>query len=297
MLNYLKQFDSIKDYLPNKQTRMSLKFYHQYAPTISGKSAVSIYEIYDNQQIIGYSIWLKRPELKANYFAFQTNTKSVYQRYQHWVSSQNRRVVLVTTGGFTNRRRQPEGLTVEKGRIVNAVTLPERHGLVIVSKGGLRVLNLKRNAFTLPLSSNNTTRAINPLNSLMDFSALIKWSIKNDATLFQTQLLAYSDQLLIDKSKARINPRERRILALVRDQNNCVHHIIFHIERNYNLADIADNIFQLLKTRVKKIEAILNLDVGSYNILHVYDENRNQLKDITGPVHINNATNLIVYTK
>ena len=296
IVNYLKNVDYLKNYIKLAETKLTLRTYRQYYPR-NGQHDVNIFQIYDQNRLIGYSIWLKRPALKSNYFAYRTKRESVYHRYLKWKNKIPGRVVLVTTGGFTNQHKQPEGLTVEHGKVVNAVILPERHGLVIVSKEGLRVANLKRGSFTLPITSTKATKPLNPLNSLMDFSEMMKWCIKNDATLFQTQLLAYSNRLLIDKTKARKNPRERRILALITDRNNNVQHIIFHIEKNYNLADITEHIFELLQSRSNKIEAILNLDVGSYNILDVYDNRSNKLRAVTGPVSISKATNLIVYTR
>jgi hypothetical protein len=45
------------------------------------------------------------------------------------------------------------------------------------------------------------------------------------------------------------------------------------------------------------VEAILNLDVGTYNIMNVFDRNGQILNNIRGPVDISTATNLLVYTE
>ena len=69
------------------------------------------------------------------------------------------------------------------------------------------------------------------------------------------------------------------------------------IETSFNLATIADEIFGIIAIRNKKVEAIVNLDVGTYNILNVFDANNNMLQYIKGPVDISTATNLLVYTE
>ena len=251
--------------------------------------SVSMFNIKDASGPIGYCVWMQRPLIKANYYA-AGKVANKFHNFRKSKGPQN--IVLATTGGFTNSQRQPEGLTVDKGEIVNAVMLPERHGLVIVQNdGGIRVTNIRK-PFLLP----GIGYKIDPLNSLLHYSELINWCSKNKATLFQTQLLAYGDQQLIQLSKAANQLRERRLLVLVRElSNQTLHHVIVHITGNKNLAVITEEIFTMMKARKKKVEAILNLDVGSFDILHTYDTKGNLLTDIQGPVNINSATNLIIY--
>ncbi len=73
--------------------------------------------------------------------------------------------------------------------------------------------------------------------------------------------------------------------------------MLVDIAHPHNLAVIAKDLFDLLQSRGKKVEALLNLDVGSYNILEVYDQHGNTLPSPQRPVSLNNATNLIVYTR
>jgi len=111
-------------------------------------------------------------------------------------------------------------------------------------------------------------------------------------------LLAFSDRLLIDVGKAKGQLRERRILALTSDRRSgAVYHVIFDIPASYNLAVIAEHLFRLLTHRRHKIEALLNLDVGSYDILNVFDPSGNLLANPRGPVDLSRATNLIIYTR
>jgi hypothetical protein len=73
--------------------------------------------------------------------------------------------------------------------------------------------------------------------------------------------------------------------------------VILDIPTPHNLALIAKDIFDLFQSRKKKIEALLNLDVGSYNILNVFEQQGQLLSVPKGPVGMNKATNLIMYTR
>lgn len=279
---------------PSRNPVFKLKFRSNYG-NIPGtqESAINVMDIEHKttQQKIGQTVWMQRPYAKASYFAHQ-NVPGKYQQFKR-----NNKVILATTGGFTNVAGKPEGLTVENGTIVNAVIMHDRHGLVMVQKGGgIRIFNLKRSTFDLPLSSQKVKTIGNPLHSLVAYSELLDWCKTRKATLFQTQLLAYSDQMMISRSKAKTQLRERRLLVLFSDgQTHEVHHAIFNIEDSFNLAEIADEIFHIVSSRNKKVEAILNLDVGSYNILEVYNDSGRQV--LSAPVPVGNATNLIIYSR
>jgi hypothetical protein len=247
---------------------------------------VHIYTMKEYGQTMGRCIWMQRPHARATYFAY-LNINSKFNQL-----SNNKRLILATAGGYTNSKGQPEGLTVEDGNIVNATIMHDRHGLVIVEKsGGIRILNLKNRTFLLPYGG---PKILNPLDNLIAFSELLTWAKQKRATLFQTHLLAFSDSVLIHPTKVNTDLRERRILALVSDpKTKKVHHIIFDITQPHTLPDITNKIFALLKKRNMKVEGLLNLDVGSFNILEVYNPGGNLL--IQAPVPVDQATNLIVY--
>jgi hypothetical protein len=254
------------------------------------QEGVEIYAIREADKTVGYSIWMQDPSVKVAYFA----SGKAYSRYSSFAKNMgNSDCILATTGGFTNSQNQPEGLTIDDGKMVNAVLKPERHALVIVEKDGkMHVENLKK-GFLLP----QIQRQIDPLSSLRDYSALISWAKSSGATLFQTQLLAHNNQPLIEISKAPNQLRERRLLVMISDPNGTLHNVIFSINVNKNLAVITEEIFDVMKLRNKKVEAILNLDVGSYNILRVMDANGKEVGALRGPVSIYKATNLVVFYK
>jgi exopolysaccharide biosynthesis protein len=266
------------------KSRIKLKTF-----SANGRVDSNIFYLTIDNQRIGEIVWLQRPRYKAHYIA----KGNVYSKYKRYLKATHKRPRVVMTGGFTNSSRQPEGLTIENGTIVNAVLMPDRDGLVIIQKNGaIRVINLKSKSFLLP----NRRGKINPFNSIIDYAKLIKWSKSNRATFFQTQLLAFSDKMLIDKNVAKKTARERRLLALASNRKNSqVFHLVVNVKKGVSLATITEKTFDILKKRKFKVEAILNLDVGSFDIMEVYSlRGRRVLK---APISISNATNLLFYTQ
>ena len=251
---------------------------------------VEIYKILDAQKTnIGNCIWLNASQgAKMTYFA----SGKAYTRYSEFASKKGKsNIILATTGGFTNAEKQPEGLTIDNGRVVNAVLKPERHGIVIVEKSGnVRVENL-RNGISLP----NYGQKLYPLSTLRDFSILLSWFKNNGATVFQTQLLAYNNQPLIELSKAPNQLRERRLLAVVNDGGSTRHYVVVSVTANRNLAVVTEEVMDMMRKRGKNIEAVLNFDVGSYNILRVMDKTGKEISGLRGPIEIYKATNLVVF--
>jgi len=257
----------------------------------------NIYSISKEGKNIGQAIFLSRKIYKAYYIAKSYKNLTVYERYIRELKKNKKISKLVTSGGFSNFFKQPEGLTVEKGSIVNAILMPERHGLVLIQKdGGIRVVNLKRDGFTLPIGKNISSKKLSPLTNLIDYSYLISWMKKNNTTAFQTQLLSYSNKLLIDVNIAKNQIRERRFLVIAsKGKPFKVHHIIINIEKGVNLAVATKDVFDMIRYRKFKVEAILNLDVGTYNILEAYSDSGKMI--ISAPIPLYKATNLLYYTK
>ena len=72
--------------------------------------------------------------------------------------------------------------------------------------------------------------------------------------------------------------------------------MVFDITQAVRLDEPAVMLQELLSHRRLKVEALLNLDVGTYNILGVFDARRHLLPSPQGPVSVDRATNLLVYT-
>lgn len=261
----------------------------------SGHSGANIFRIVSkvNRQQIGHMVFLPRSRFRAKYYA----KAPVFQRFKQAVTNRsNGSAVLAMSGGFTNHQQQPEGLTVESGKVVNLGIMHDRDGLIILQRdGGIRVINLKRETIKLPKNGGGLITIQNPLSNILGYAQLLKWAKKNRSTVFQTQLLAFGNQMAIDQSKARYQLRERRFLGLISKENGEVEHLVINLPLNTGLYEAAQMIFDFTQARKFKLEALINLDVGSYNIMQVYTPNGRIFTRPAGKVSISQATNLITY--
>lgn len=235
----------------------------------------------------GHALWLRHGDSHAHYFA-QGN---VTGQLEHL--AQTSEVMVATAGGFTNYLKQPEGLTVEEGVIVNSVIQPDRDGLLMLTREfGVNALSLKEATLMLP----DSQVIENPLHSLTAYAQLTDWCRIHRATLFQTQLVVYHDQLLIDPDKAVKRFRERRLLALTTDlKTGESYHVLINVTEPHMLALLSAEVQAMLLERHQRIEALFNLDVGLYDILTVFDDRGVALDDIRGKSDSQIANSLIVY--
>lgn len=254
---------------------------------------IRIFSLKKDHSNIGHTIWLNRKsgKVKAKYFAHKDlhTSKSVYQKYSGWKGAKE--ILLVCSGAFTTKDYStPLGLTVDNGKIVNRNINKDMDGLVIVyATGGIVVSDIDEG--NLYLGSLN--KRIDPRN-FMDKQTLISWAEKEEATIFQTQLLAYKNNLRIP-SHAPKEEAERRLLVLAINPENEVEHIIFNIRREFYLYNISELVFNYLKAKNMNIVAMLNLDTGMYNILEVYDDDGDRENNVKGKENVSKATNLLTY--
>jgi hypothetical protein len=217
---------------------------------------MTIRRLYQGSREIGSTIWLRRglDKNKAKYFA----AGQVYPRYTAF----NEQIILVCAGAFTSGptagQSLPEGLTVDNGRIVNRDRDAKMDGLVIVyATGGIGVSDIGKDY--LSIEDNGTTRRLDLLQSA-DKTVFLNWAQRVQATVFQTQLLASSGGLRLNVPKAHKELRERRFLAIVRDnRTNEVIHVIIDVPIPFYLGELAQLVFQYLQTQTTVI-ALLNLD-------------------------------------
>lgn len=262
-----------------------------YKTGYKSEHLVEIFNLKDknSNRSIGHSVWMRAPRIKVQYFA-----SSAVNQFRSFKNQQH--VVLATTGGYTTNfggSKKPDGFTLENGKLINAVLLHDRHGLAVFSNNSVQAINLKANKIKLP----NGDILDSPFESLAAYSQLLKWCKENQATVFQTHLLASNDSILINPSKSSNAQRERRLLALFQDKKGNKVHAIFNITSSYDLASITQEIFNIIAKREFKVLGIMNLDTGSYDILNVFNERGNLWPTVRGPVDISVATNLIVYYK
>lgn len=257
-----------------------------YKTTWSGE--VQINTIKSNGNKIGQSIYLSRSSknIKAIYFAANKGNNSVYERYLNW--KPGRQIITCCAGAYlSGNYSTPLGLTIDGGQLVNRNVDSNMDGLVIVEKvGGVRISDLDQPNSIYLLSYN---QYVNPRNSSQK-QQFIDWAYKEDATVFQTNLLYYKNTPKIGYVSATA---ERRILALV-ENSKIVSHVIFNIEQSVSLTDIANEIFNLLRNKGLNVIAMINLDTGMCNAFELYDSNGQQLP-FRGSSDMSSLSNMIVY--
>ncbi|MEM1321551.1 MAG: hypothetical protein AAGG75_14940 [Bacteroidota bacterium] len=254
---------------------------------------VKIYELNSGHRHIGESIHLARrsQKVKAKYFAFE-NHDNVYERYQEW--KQNKKIILMCAGAFTSGdNSKPVGLTVDNGQIVNRNIENDMDGLVVVyATGGIVASDLEKEP---GIYLGSLKKKLNPLQS-RDRYEFLDWAEEEDATVFQTQLLVFKNDLRV-YTEGRTETASRRILALAQDQSGNLQHIVFNIRSEVFLYDISKEIYDHLQRENMKVIVMLNLDTGSYDILQVFDESGDRIQGIHGDRDIrpSKATNLVAY--
>lgn len=256
---------------------------------------MTIRNLFDGSQFIGHTIWFRRASnnIHAKFFA----SGDVYKRYLEFDRQPNERTLLVSVGGFTWRMQDsslaPDGLTIDNGSVVNRVMDPKMDGLVIVyPDGGIAVSDIKRDWLTVS-SGGNPLRL--DISTFSDRETFIQWAIANNATVFQTQLLASNKGILLDPCKARKEYRERRFLAIVKERNTGeVIHVIVDVPQSYYLGDLTSLVYYYLEASTD-VYGLYNIDVGDYDICKSWDPNGRLLDSCNGSKAISGATNLIVY--
>jgi hypothetical protein len=257
------------------------------------ENTVNVFKIKDGSRNLGHAIWMNRSskKIKAKYIS----SGDVYSKYTDW--SRGKNLVMTCSGAFSDNLYKgngalPVGLNVDNGYIKNRTVLKDKmDGLVIVyATGGIVVSDLDRGDLYLKSLDEK-------VDIRKDFRAkyqLLKWAETEKATVFQTQLLAYDNELKIDE-KGRTSSRERRFLALATDPSGVLYHIIFDIPSSVYLYDGAKNVLEYLKGKSMDVTAILNLDTGAYNVMDFNSTDTRLNGKLEGPTRINKAVNLLSY--
>ena len=202
--------------------------------------------------------------------------------------------LLATSGSYVNADSRTAGLAVVGGVVENYLISPRMEGLVyFTSDGEMGILDM-RNGGTLPGQSSN----IRPLKSLRDLHTLLAWLDREGGSAFQTHLLAHAGQLTIDEAKAKPDLRERRLLVQASYKGNPIVCLVDIPGRNrQSLFRAALVTAQALSTPNENggpgltVEAIANLDVGSFDVLKAWSDTGNE--QYSGPLPISRAMNLV----
>lgn len=255
---------------------------------------VKTYHVKNHGSKIGQSIWINRKgkKINAKYFAYKQNNNSIYSRFVDWKDSKN--IVMACSGAYTysNGNEHPTGITVDNGKLVNRSLRDDMDALVIVyATGGIVVSDIDNG----DLYINKLGKKLN-IRDRDDKYDFIDWAEEEQATVFQSHLLAYKNQLRIGTNSDRDKAR-RRVMVLVTNRNNEVYHVFFNIREEVRLYDISESLLNYLTQRNFNVIAMVNLDTGSYDIMEVYDEQNDIVSGIKGDPNfsVRKATNLITY--
>lgn len=257
-----------------------------------------------SRDLNGYSyktLTLKRGEsgkrIKAKYFASKDHSgKSVPERYKSW--SYSKKIIAVTSGTYMSDLNadygKPKGLTIDNGTVVNK-NLEDWDGLVIVyATGGVVASNLKEKNLVVQGGSIGGKK-LDIQGNYFDKANFITWCQDNKATVFQTHLLAFNNNLLVG-SNCKDNPRERRFLAVGYDEDGKLVHIIVNAPEAANLYNSSKRVMSFLQeTYYMNIEWMVNLDTGAQDVFKLYNSDGTLNKYIHGRMDISNADNLLVY--
>lgn len=255
---------------------------------------VNIYALKEGYSTIGHSIWLTRggaKEAKAVYFS----EGDVYGKLNKWKRGKD--LILTCSGAFSDDLSKtngalPVGLNVENGYIKNRTVVKEgMDALVIVyATGGIVVSDLTKGDLFLQSFGKK-------INVRKDVSAkydLLKWAEEEKATIFQTQLLAFDNQLKIDY-QGRKQKRERRFLAFAKTKSGTLYHIIFNFPNGEYLYDGAKKVMDHLNDQSMKVISLLNLDTGAYNVMNLSTGDYSIDSKIKGSTRVSAAVNLLSY--
>ncbi len=249
---------------------------------------------YGQQQYNTITMKRKNDRIKAKYFAAKDyNGNSVYQRFQQWKKS-HPQVILLSSGTYMDRYKTPQGLTIDNGVVVNqGIMLYKMDALVIVyATGGVVVSNLK--AGNLKVSGINTP--LNLRENPNDLDTFIQWAEANEATVFQTHLLVHENRNMVSGHNSDIDPRERRFLAVGKDENGEIFHIIIHNPSHSTLYEGTQRVLNFVND-FKDIEVVfmINLDTGAQDVFELYNSNCTTNQTIKGPLPPSQAVNLLAY--
>jgi hypothetical protein len=235
--------------------------------------------------------------IKAKYFAFKDAYGNVPQKYASWEA--NKYIITYASGAYStdwSTNGVPVGLTMENGNIINRnLEYGKLDGFIIVyATGGVVATNLKDADLTL----DGLPRKYDLRGNSIDLNDFITWAQNKQATVFQTHLLAYRNQLTVySNASSGTGVQTRRFLAVGKIGNDIVH-VIVQCPFACTLYNGASSAFGMLENQLgMNVTWMINLDTGGKDISKCYKD-KNNLTDWTefrGPIALSEAINLIVY--
>lgn len=238
-----------------------------------------------------------KKRIKAKYFAAKDyNGNAVPDRYDNWQRGKN--VICASSGTYMSNcdgyNATPVGLTIDNGVVVNR-TLEDFDGLVIVyATGGVVATNLEDKDLTVQGGNISGVKLDLKGNSLHR-NQFIKWCKDKEATVFQTHLLVYKNELKFGRNASR-SSRERRFLAVGYDDDGQVVHCIVHSPENTSLYEGSKRVLKFLNDfKEMDVTYMINLDTGCQDIFELRNSNGSKNNTMRGRKSIRDAANLLTY--
>lgn len=232
-------------------------------------------------------------KIKVKYFAAKDEFgTTVSSRLEKWAIGKD--IICLSSGGYMDGSSTPVGICVDNGEIVNR-SLEKFDGLVIVyATGGVAASNLKNADLSLQGANIPLGKKFDIRNSAMDRTMFLDWCETVNATVFQTHLLAYKNQLTIYPNSDQTS-RERRFLAVGYENKEVVHAIV-HSPSVTTLYEGSRRTLSFLNAyKNMEVTFMINLDPGSQDVFFLYDENGKVDNIIHGTQPLDAAANLLVY--
>jgi hypothetical protein len=242
----------------------------------------------------------KDNRIKVKYFAAKDyNGTTVYQRYQEW--ARNKNIVAYTSGTYMTECdatiARPVGLCIDNGVLVNNAIKDNLDGLAIVyATGGMAVSNLKDG--DLSITNADGTRENLNLRNAFQRTRFINWAKDNEATVFQTHLFYYKNNVEVFYN-ASPELRERRFLAVGKDSDGTIRHFLVNLSGFNTIYNATIKVSNYLKSDedIEDLIFLINLDTGCQDVFQLKTkvggvDNRS---GFSGKASLSESTNLIVY--
>lgn len=240
-------------------------------------------------------------KVKAKYFA--QNYLNIGNKYRNFANGKN--VILYAAAGYLgDGYNNLKNFTIENGVVIQEkLDTSKFDALVIIyATGGIAVSNLRNGDLKLQGSGADPSRKLNIRNDAFDKQFFIDWCKKESATVFQTHLLAFNNQLTIpaDADVKAINkdPRERRFLIVGKDKAGILKHVVINRRETSGLRAGAEKCFDYVKNYLGiTVSFMINLDTGAQNVFNVYNSDGTVNADITkgSESSVDKSYNLLVY--
>ena len=279
-----------------------------FSNTLKAQNFDTKYVVVTNDHINQYTVGIMKMSrqnnhVKVKYFAGADKYMSVANRYKQWAQGKN--IIMYSSGTYYDKttNSKPVGICIDNGKLVNDNVLQnEMDALAIVyNTGGIAVSDLKKGDLTIS-DQNGFNSKVN-VRDPFDAEIFKNWAMKNNATVFQTHLLCYNNEIKVLRpapNSSAAAKRERRFLAVCQDKDGSIQHLIINIKENVTIYEGATAICKYIlhpNNVFLKIFFLINLDTGAQDIFKSYDGKGNidNRKLFGGTESLDGARNLLVY--